>query len=105
MKSQESTTSIIKEIAVNYFADADVMLFGSRVKGMADDESDYDVLIITNHFLTSEEKTPLRTQIRKELLIKGIRTDILIQSRDEIEKKKNLPGHFIRNILKEAIIL
>ena len=92
-------TKIIKEITNNCLPDADIMLFGSRAMNTAGDESDYDVLIITSQVLAPNEKTPIRTQIRKDLLKIGIRSDIQIQSKVEIEKKKNLPGHLIRNII------
>ena len=105
MHSNSQITNRIKEIAKNYFSDADVMLFGSRANETAKDESDYDVLIITNQLLTPAKKIPIRTQIRKDLLKFGVRSDILIQSRTEIEKKKKLPGHLIRNIMRDAILL
>lgn len=105
MQPNEDITKTIKEIANNYFSDADVMLFGSRANKTATNESDYDVLIITSHSLPPQKKTPIRTQIRKDLLKIGIRSDILIQSRVEIEKKKKLPGHLIRNIMRDAILI
>ncbi|HEC45075.1 MAG TPA: hypothetical protein ENI20_19895 [Bacteroides sp.] len=105
MQANKHITKKIKELAKNYFSDADIMLFGSRANETANAESDYDILIITNQFLPPEKKTPIRTQIRKDLLKLGIRSDILIQSRTEVEKKKKLPGHLIRNILEDAILL
>ena len=80
-------------------------MFGSRAKETANDNSDYDVLIITDQSSTPQTKTPFRTQIRKDLLKLGIRSDILIQSRIEVEKKKKLPGHLIRDIMRDAILL
>ena len=105
MLLNEPATKKIKEIAKQYFSDADVMLFGSRANDSANDKSDYDVLIITKQSLSPEDKTPFRTQIRKDLLKLGIRSDILIQSRTEVEKKKKLPGHLIRNIMRDAILI
>lgn len=105
MQSNVQIIEKIKKITKYYFSDADVMLFGSRANKTATDDSDYDVLIITSQFLPPEKKTPLRTQIRKDLLKIGVRSDILIQSRVEIEKKKKLPGHIIRNIMRDAILL
>ena len=102
---KDPTIRTIKDVASSYFSDAEVLLFGSRASMTATDESDYDVLIITNQCLKPEEKTPIRTQIRKDLLKVGVRSDILIQSQEEIEKKKKLPGHIIRNILIDSILL
>ena len=105
MLLNEHVTKKIKETAKQYFSDADVMLFGSRANETADDESDYDVLIITKQFISPEKKTLFRTRIRKDLLKLGIRSDILIQSQTEVEKKKKLPGHLIRNIMRDAILI
>ncbi len=105
MNKVSTISDIIKSTAVRHLEDAEVMLFGSRARGIADEESDYDILIITLQKLSSEDIICLRTKIRKELLGQGIRSDILIQNRGEIQKKKKLPGHLIRHILKEAIVL
>ena len=105
MASKNQIPAEIKAIARLYISDADVMLFGSRAKKSNSANSDYDILIVTDQTISVTQKTPLRTNIRKDLLSKGIRSDILIQSKAEIEKKRKLPGHIIRQILNEAIIL
>ena len=96
---------IIKLITHQYLPDAQVLLFGSRARNQYKNDSDYDILLVVNENLSQKEKIPIITKIRKSLLQSEIRSDILIQSKNEIEKNKNLPGHIIRSILKEAIIL
>ncbi len=88
-----------------YLPDAEVFLFGSRARKNASADSDYDILLITSIELLPKDKLPIRTKIRKSLLTIGIRSDILIQSKTEVEIKKNLPGHIVRKILREAILL
>ena len=95
----------IKSTAEKHMPGSEVILFGSRARNDAFHESDYDVLIVTDQILSPREKLPLRTSIRKELLSKGIRTDILIQGREELNRKKLLPGHIIRSILKDGVYL
>jgi predicted nucleotidyltransferase len=95
----------IKSTAHEYLPDAEVMLFGSRARKDERSDSDYDILLVTKTSLTPKEKLPLRTKIRKALLSLGIRSDILIQSKFEVDQKKNLPGHIVRRILREAILL
>jgi predicted nucleotidyltransferase len=95
----------IKSTAHEYLPDAEVMLFGSRARKDEGSDSDYDILLVTKTSLTPKEKLPVRTQIRKALLSLGIRSDILIQSKSEVDQKKNLPGHIVRRILREAILL
>ena len=95
----------IKTTAREALPDAEVLLFGSRARKDNQSNSDYDILLVTRTHLTPKEKLPLKTKIRKALLLFGIRSDILIQSRSEIDQNKNLPGHIVRKILKEAIVL
>ena len=105
MKSYVEIIEVIKKTAHEYLPDAEVLLFGSRARNEASEESDYDILLITNTELSPKEKLPIKTKIRKSLLSTGIFSDILIQSKLEINIKKNLPGHIVRNILREAILL
>ncbi|TAL71236.1 MAG: nucleotidyltransferase domain-containing protein [Bacteroidetes bacterium] len=105
MKSNKEIIEIIKQTSREYLPDAEVFLFGSRARKNASSDSDYDILLITNVELLPKDKLPIRTKIRKSLLTIGIRSDILIQSKTEVEIKKNLPGHIVRKILREAILL
>ncbi len=105
MKEKENSIEKIKATISQYLPDAEIMLFGSRARNDAHLESDYDILIKTRDKITTREKIVFRTNIRKELLKQDILSDILIQSVEEIERKKNLPGHIIRNIMKDAVIL
>jgi len=105
MRQKEISIAKIKATISQYLPDAEIMLFGSRARSDAQHESDYDILVKISDQLTAREKIVLRTNIRKELLKQDIRSDILIQSIDEIDRKKNLPGHIIRNLMKDAVIL
>jgi uncharacterized protein len=105
MEQKGNSRAIVKETVSKYLPDAEIMLFGSRARNDALIDSDYDILIKIKDQIPVREKISLRTKIRKELLKKDIRSDILIQSYAEIEKKRNLPGHIIRNLMKDAIVL
>jgi len=105
MKKDKEIIEIIKQTSRMYLPDAEVFLFGSRARKNASTDSDYDILLVTNIELLPKDKLPIRTKIRKSLLAIGIRSDILIQSKTEVEIKKNLPGHIVRKILREAILL
>jgi uncharacterized protein len=105
MLHKNQIIEIIKLIAHQYLPDAQVLLFGSRARNQYRNDSDYDILLIIDENLSPKEKMPIITKIRKSLLQSDIRSDILIQSKIEVEKNKNLPGHIIRSILNEAIIL
>ncbi len=105
MGQKVNSIAKIKTTISQYLPDAEIMLFGSRARSDSHPDSDYDILIKIKDQITTGEKILLRTSIRKALLKQDIRSDILIQSAAEIERKKNLPGHIIRNLMKDAIIL
>ena len=105
MGNNGKTYNEIKAIVRRYFSDSKIMLFGSRAREEERADSDYDKLIITEESFSSENKIALRTKIRKELLKEGYRADVLLQNKSEVEKKRRLPGHIIRNILKDAVML
>ncbi|HOW39493.1 MAG TPA: nucleotidyltransferase domain-containing protein [Bacteroidales bacterium] len=103
--TNNQTVETIKNTAWSFLPDAEVLLFGSRARKDENSESDYDILLITKRSLSPKEKLPLKTKIRKALLLVGVRSDILIQSKSEIDQKKRLPGHIVRRIISEAITL
>ena len=105
MDTNREILELIKVTACKYLPDAEVLLFGSRARKDASLESDFDILVVTNVDLTPKQKLPLKTSIRKALLKEGIRSDILIQSKKEVKKKRKLPGHIIKNILNDAVLL
>lgn len=103
--TNDQIVEAIKTTVREYLPDAEVLLFGSRARKDENSDSDYDILLITKTVPKPKAKLLLRTRIRKALLLEGIRSDILIQSKSEVELKKNLPGHIVRRILSEAIVL
>ena len=105
METNRDILELIKATACKYLPDAEVMILGCHARKEAISDSDFDVLIVTSSDLTPKQKLPLRTNIRKDLLKEGIRSDILIQSKKEVRQKRKLPGHIIKNILNEAILL
>jgi len=105
IKPSNSTFATIGEMTRSALPGARILLFGSQARGQADADSDYDILVITQQLLDMKSKFALRTRIRKRLLGKGIRCDVLIQSEREAERKKELPGHVIRSVLRDGVPL
>ena len=105
METNREIIEIIKATSEKYLPGAEVFLFGSRARNDAAPDSDFDVLIVTMSELSPRQKLPIKTKIRMDLLKDGIRSDILIQSKREVIKKSRLPGHIIKCVLNEAILL
>ena len=56
---------IIKQIALQFFPSCIVFLFGSRARYEHTEDSDYDLLIITNNEFSFQEKQAYKAKIRK----------------------------------------
>ncbi len=105
MPHPRNTFATIGEVARGVVPGARVLRFGSHARREARPESDYDILLITQQPLEAKSKLALRTQIRKQLLERDIRCDVLLQSEHETQVKKDLPGHIVRAGLREGVPL
>jgi predicted nucleotidyltransferase len=96
----------IKLIVQSVLPEAKVILFGSRARGDNTNKSDYDFLLITKTQFSLREKLICRGKINK-LLVYALHSpvDILLNSEEEINTKKKLPGHIVRWALKEGVEL
>ncbi len=105
INNSSNTLSIIKDTASKIIPDCRLVLFGSRARNESSIDSDYDFLVITRKTIDIREKRVLKALIRKELARYKIPADILIQSEDEINYKKEITGHILRQVLKEGVAL
>jgi predicted nucleotidyltransferase len=103
MISEESKITEIKKIISCFLPESEVILFGSRARGDNQINSDYDILVITKDHLDDLQRLHFQALIRKSLAKLYILADIIIQSRNSIEKKSNLPGHIVRIAMKEGV--
>jgi uncharacterized protein len=105
INNTSNTLSIIRETATRYLPDSKILLFGSRARRDNSDDSDYDFLVITKDTIDIRQKRTLKSLMRKELAKFKIPADILIQSEDEINSKKEITGHILKQVLQEGIVL
>ena len=96
----------LKELLVTTFPNEieKVILFGSRVKGTAEEYSDYDVLVILNHPYDWKFKNKIRDTSWEIDFQHDIFTDLKVISTDELQTiQGKLP--FIQNALEEGVML
>ncbi len=96
----------IKTTVHSIIPDARIILFGSMAKGTADKHSDYDLLVISPTTIPINEKMGWRGKI-DDALYEALHTpiDILLNSEEEVERKKNLLGSIVRSAIKEGVEL
>jgi len=107
LANMDSSLSIdrIKYIINGLLSKPEIILFGSRARGDDKGNSDYDLLIILENSVDIPERLRYQSLIRKVLAEHDINSDVIIQSRDDFEIKKNLPGHIVRSAFKEGVRL
>ncbi len=101
----DAISTLVKKKVKEALTFSRILLFGSRARNDADEQSDYDLLVVVPNSISIREKISVRTSIRKKLLVSGIRSDILIQSEEELKSKKLIPGHIIKTIMREGVTL
>jgi len=82
-----------------------VILFGSRARGKANEDSDWDFLIVVDKNLDRPTKQELIIKIKRELARLKIPNDIIINSLKEFEDRKNNVGYITYYAEKEGIII
>jgi predicted nucleotidyltransferase len=105
VNNSSDTLSIIKEITGKILPDCKILLFGSRARQDNSTDSDYDLLVITRETIVVQKKRILKSLIRKELAKYKIPADILIQSEEEVNLKKEITGHIIKQVMLEGIAI
>ncbi|MCL4300057.1 MAG: nucleotidyltransferase domain-containing protein [Anaerolineae bacterium] len=79
-----------------------IVLFGSRARGEAKRDSDYDVLIIESSNLPRYKRA---TPYRRALIKLGAAKDIVVWTPEEVAEWRNVPNAFITTALNEGIVL
>jgi predicted nucleotidyltransferase len=83
----------------------EIILFGSRAKGIYSDDSDYDFMIITVNDLTFLEKRKIKFEVRKQLILNKriVPLDILIKSKKQYNEEKDLIGNLAFDVSREGL--
>lgn len=96
----------IKATVLSYLPDAKVLLFGSRARGNYNEQSDYDILIITKQTFACREKMNMESKISKSLVfLLRAPFDVILHSQNEFESKKHAKGFILYHALKDSIEL
>lgn len=94
----------IKSTVVSVLPGAKVFLFGSRARGDFRKWSDYDLLIVTEQTYPPRVKIDLESRVNKALVYTlNAPFDVILQSNEEVDVKRNLIGHIVRSALKDAV--
>jgi predicted nucleotidyltransferase len=95
---QEMTERLVAQLQPE-----EIILFGSRAWGTPRDDSDVDLLIILSNDAAAVADHEL--QARRCLRGLGVAKDILIRSRDQIERYRDVPASLEAQVLSRGRVL
>jgi len=94
----------IRDIIVSEVNPDKIILFGSRVRGDHNQDSDYDILVLKRG-IKNERKLSGDLKIRffKEKLLTSI--DVIVMEHDKFYQLSDVTGYIYKNIKKEGIYI
>jgi predicted nucleotidyltransferase len=95
----------IKETVRNIDPDADVSIFGSRARGSATDESDWDVIVLTSNNVTHDYKKTIRHALYEIEWDNDCVISTVIHSHEEWQSPRMMMTPFYKNVIREAVLL
>jgi len=101
MINQETLQEATRRLIEN-FSPQRIILFGSQARETADDQSDVDLLVVTN--FVGKRRT-LMVEMDRALRGLGIARDIIVITPEEFERDSEIPGTIARPAAREGRIL
>jgi len=99
----EKAVEIIKEeIESKGLKVIKIILFGSRARGDAKEDSDWDFLVVVDKKLSFNQKWDIIINIKRGLAKLKIPNDIIINSIEEFEERKNNVGYITYYAVREG---
>ena len=94
---------IVEEVEKAGFKVSKIILFGSRARGDATQESDWDLLVIVNEDISFDELKKLTADIQLRLAALSIPNDVIIRGIKQFEASKTIVGNISYFADKEGI--
>jgi len=95
----------IKNAVLSYIPDAEIFIYGSRARGDASTESDWDIMVITTHAVTPLQKSAVRHALYEIEWDNACVISSIIRSREEWDNPLMKMTPFHRNVTRDAIRL
>jgi len=97
---------VVLEIANKYGIKVDrIILFGSRARGEAGRESDWDVLITTEEKISRDTFWAFYIEAVRRLREDNIKVDLIVIDRETFERKKDVVNTIANEASVEGVVL
>ncbi|MFH1562245.1 MAG: nucleotidyltransferase domain-containing protein [Nitrospirota bacterium] len=82
-----------------------ILLFGSRAKGTAQHDSDWDFLVVVDRELERNDRLSIVRRIRRRLAIDFISVDIVVKSEESYFSQCTNVGYITYYAAKEGVLV
>ncbi len=104
MTLQEQAAQVIRDILKRHNVGVEqILLFGSRARGDAQPDSDWDFYVLVDGELAFAQKQLLLTEIQRELARLRIPNDVILASAERFRRLKDYPGHLGYTVAREGV--
>ncbi|MBW2618388.1 MAG: nucleotidyltransferase domain-containing protein [Deltaproteobacteria bacterium] len=100
-KKSDVLSTLVRRLAEQFGPDK-IILFGSRAREEASDQSDFDLLVITDY---QGSKRKLAVAMRLALADLPCSKDIIVASPEEIARLGEIPGYVYKSALREGRVV
>jgi len=102
MTESSKLTSAVQALALAAPYAEQIVLFGSHARGGANEDSDYDFLVIESEVANRAEEM---VRLRRALRPLRVAADVLVYSRAEVDRWGQQPGSALYWALKEGRVV
>jgi len=103
---QHQATQVIQNVLLRHNIGIEqILLFGSRARGEARPDSDWDFYVLLDCDLDFPQKRRLVTEIQRELARLRIPNDVILTSAERFQRMKDFPGHLGYTVAREGVPL
>ena len=103
--SDDKNFKRIKEVVESILPGSRIILFGSRIRGDFNIQSDYDILVVVSSNLTIKEKRNYAIEIINKLAGLDILTDVIVKTEADVIYYKDKIGSITREAILEGITI
>jgi predicted nucleotidyltransferase len=99
------TLQLIKQYIEKTCSVKQIILFGSRAQGNYTEDSDYDLMLITENYLLPAEKRKLSNKIIAELSRQKIDADIIVKNSEDIVQIYQKAFSIVKSAMETGMLI
>ncbi len=104
LNADRTAVQIIRHVLSRHGVRAEqIFLFGSRARGEAGPDSDWDFYVLVEGDLAFAQRQQLLTEIKRDLARLHIPNDVILRSAQQFHRTKNSPGHLAYDVAREGV--